>query len=97
LEKGDDPNIIAHCGATALHFAAECGHLNIVKELLNFGAKQIENDPKMTSKVKSSSPAVSNNIWIVTFLQQKSYNISVSLIRRNHETCVLVLIRNCNK
>jgi Fem-1 family protein b len=45
LEKGDDPNIIAHCGATALHFAAECGHLNIVKELLNFGAKpRIVND-----------------------------------------------------
>ncbi len=38
LEKGSDPNVRAQCGATVLHFAAECGQLSIVKELLRYGA-----------------------------------------------------------
>lgn len=48
LEKGADPNQKAHCGATALHFAAECGHVVIVQELLANGAIVSRNDQGMT-------------------------------------------------
>ena len=37
LELGANPNEKAHCGATALHFAAECGHVDIVRILLEHG------------------------------------------------------------
>ena len=43
LEKGADPNEKAKCGATALHFAAECGHTAIVKEILKYGAEFVKN------------------------------------------------------
>lgn len=48
LEKGADPNQKAHCGATALHFAAECGHTAIVQELLEKGASVTRNEQGMT-------------------------------------------------
>lgn len=44
LERNVDPNIQAHCGATALFFAAECGHLEVVKELIRSGANHIPTD-----------------------------------------------------
>lgn len=44
LEKGANPDQKALCGATAMHFAAECGHIEIVKELLNHGAKMSRNE-----------------------------------------------------
>lgn len=44
LEKGAQPDEKAHCGATAMHFAAECGHLSIVQELLNYGALITKNE-----------------------------------------------------
>lgn len=49
MENGANPNEKALCGATALYFAAECGHLAIVKELLKYGAKFITNDIGMTA------------------------------------------------
>lgn len=48
LEKGANPNERAHCGATALHFAAECGHVAVVKELLKYKAEFMENENGMT-------------------------------------------------
>ncbi len=48
LEKGADPNQKAHCGATALHFASECGHVVIVQELLEKGAEVSRNANGMT-------------------------------------------------
>ena len=48
LEKGADPNARAHCGATALHFSAECGHVTLVKELVRYGGQMIQNDHGMT-------------------------------------------------
>jgi Fem-1 family protein b len=48
LEKGADPNQKAHCGATALHFSSECGHVAIVEELLNNGAEVTRNDQGMS-------------------------------------------------
>ncbi|XP_034241275.1 protein fem-1 homolog B isoform X2 [Thrips palmi] len=48
LEKGADPNEKAQCGATVFHFAAECGQLSIVKELVACGAKSFKNEAGMT-------------------------------------------------
>ncbi|KAG8245278.1 Protein fem-1 B, partial [Homalodisca vitripennis] len=48
LEKGALPDEKAHCGATAMHFAAECGHTSIVKELLDYGAHITKNEIGMT-------------------------------------------------
>lgn len=44
LENNADPNQKALCGATAMHYAAECGNIDVVKELLKFGAKMTKND-----------------------------------------------------
>lgn len=38
LSKGADPNMQFSLGETALHSAAECGYLSIVKMLLQFQA-----------------------------------------------------------
>lgn len=48
MERGADPNEKANCGATALHFAAECGHSTIISELLKFGTKMTKNVSGMT-------------------------------------------------
>ena len=37
---GADPNISNRDGATALHFAADKGYIEIIQELLSAGAKQ---------------------------------------------------------
>ena len=37
LEAGVHPDVSANCGATALHFAAETGAINIVRELVEKG------------------------------------------------------------
>ena len=37
LEVGANPDETANCGATALHFAAETGAIDIVKELVEKG------------------------------------------------------------
>lgn len=48
LENGANPNERALCGATALHFAAECGYVDVVKELLRYNATFCVNDVGMT-------------------------------------------------
>lgn len=54
LDKGADPNQKAHCGATALHFAAECGHTTIVRELLKYGTKMTKNVSGMTPLIAAA-------------------------------------------
>lgn len=54
MEKGADPNQKAHCGATALHFAAECGHSTIIRELLRYGAKMTKNVSGMTPLIAAA-------------------------------------------
>ena len=48
LEKGANPDLKAHCGATSMHFAAECGHLSVVRELLRHGGDMVHNDLGMS-------------------------------------------------
>ena len=48
LEHGANPDSKAHCGATALHFAAERGFLPIVEELIRCKAAVVLNDQGMT-------------------------------------------------
>lgn len=38
LQNGSRPNDQALCGATALHYAAESGHLDVVVSLMDHGA-----------------------------------------------------------
>lgn len=54
LEHGADPNVKALCGATALHFAAEWGHVSVVTELLKFGAKVTKNENGMTPLIAAA-------------------------------------------
>lgn len=54
LELGANPDEKAHCGATALHFAAECGHVKIVRELLAHGAKITQNEHGMTPLIAAA-------------------------------------------
>lgn len=48
MENGADPNERALCKGTALHFAAECGYVDVVKELVKYNAKFYANDIGMT-------------------------------------------------
>lgn len=48
LMNGADPNQQALCGATALHYAAECGHVEICAALLEYGATLMRNEFDMT-------------------------------------------------
>lgn len=43
LDQGADPNDQADCGATALHYAAECGHSEICSFLLKYDAVIMKN------------------------------------------------------
>lgn len=36
------------CGATALHYAAECGHLEVCRLLLDHGARLLANEHGLT-------------------------------------------------
>lgn len=54
MNKGVDSNKKAYCGATALHFAAECGHDTIVCELLKYGAKMTKNVSGMTPLITAA-------------------------------------------
>ena len=65
LEKGADRNQKAHCGNTALHFAAECGHVVIVQELLEKGAEVSRNEHGMTPLL---SAAERTKAGVVEFL-----------------------------
>lgn len=65
LEHGADPNEKALCGATALHFASECGHRSIVKVLLKFGAKIMKNAIGMTPIIVAAERTRSTVVGIL--------------------------------
>ncbi len=62
LEMGADPNKQANCGATALHYAAEAGHLPIADKLLSAGARWMKNkygfSPAMHAAIKCQVASV---------------------------------------
>ena len=64
LQMGADPDAKAHCGATALHFAAERGFLQITKDLYKHGATMLKNDQGM---LPLSVAADSSHAEIVEF------------------------------
>lgn len=71
MEEGADPNVKAHCGATALHFAAECGHVDIVKELLKYDAQFSRNENGMSPIIAA---AERTRAEVVEFLIQRYYS-----------------------
>ncbi len=48
LERRVDPNLAANCGATAMHFSAEAGHVHVLEELLRHGATMLKSEHGMT-------------------------------------------------
>lgn len=54
LAQAADPNEQAHCGATALHYAAECGYTEICRQLLDHGALIKKNEFGMTAIVTAA-------------------------------------------
>lgn len=72
LEIDANPNEKALCGASALHFAAENGHLSIVKELLRYGAKFTENNIGMTPLKTSAERTCSDLVEYLNELPEIS-------------------------
>lgn len=54
LINGAEPDEQAHCGATALHYAAECGHVEICSALLDYGATLKTNEYGMTAVITAA-------------------------------------------
>lgn len=54
LENGADPNQQANCGATALHYAAECGQVEICKLLLDYGGTLQQNEYGMSPVITAA-------------------------------------------
>lgn len=54
LANGAIANEQAHCGATALHYAAECGHVTICNLLLDYGAVLKKNEYGMTATITAA-------------------------------------------
>lgn len=57
LDSGARVDERALCGATALHFAAECGHAAVVCALIDHNAKMLtnENGELLLDSIRSSS------------------------------------------
>lgn len=54
LSNGAEPDEQAHCGATAMHYAAECGHVEICAVLLDYGATLKQNEFGMTAVITAA-------------------------------------------
>ena len=54
LANGADVDVQANCGATALHYAAECGHVDICSQLLDYGATLKKNEYGMTAVITAA-------------------------------------------
>lgn len=75
LENHANPNEKALCGATALHFAAECGHLSIVQKLLEYNADLFcVNDTGMTP-LKVAAERVRKDV-VESLIENTKYPIS---------------------
>lgn len=54
LDNGADPDVQANCNATALHYAAESGHVDICAILLDYGASLKKNEYGMSAVVTAA-------------------------------------------
>lgn len=54
LSNGAESDEQAHCGATAMHYAAECGHVEICVLLLDYGATLKKNEFGMTAVITAA-------------------------------------------
>lgn len=54
LQNGSRPNDQALCGATALHYAAESGHLEVVVSLMDHGATLKKNELGITPALQAA-------------------------------------------
>lgn len=55
LQKGANVNAQANCKATSLHYASECGHLEICTLLLDYGGDvNITNEYGMTPFIQAA-------------------------------------------
>lgn len=82
LKNGANPNEQALCGATALHYAAECGHLEVCRILLDHGARLQENEHGLSPVLNAAErthedvvnlfierPGLMNNDEVITALE----------------------------
>ncbi len=60
MSHGANVNEQAKCGATALHYAAECGHVEICKFLLEYGATLQTNEYDMTPVITAAERTKEN-------------------------------------
>lgn len=72
-----DPNSEARCGGTALHFAAETGSLEVVKVLLNHGARLQKNKVGMTPLLSAAERTKAN---IVEYLVSADFVSAIEKI-----------------
>lgn len=54
LANGADPDVQANCNATALHYAAESGHVDICAMLLDYGATLKKNEYGMSAVISAA-------------------------------------------
>lgn len=54
LKNGANPNEQALCGATALHYASECGHLEVCRLLLDHSARLLKNEHGLTPVMQAA-------------------------------------------
>lgn len=54
LANGADPDVQANCNATALHYAAESGHVDICAILLDYGASLKKNEYGMSAVITAA-------------------------------------------
>lgn len=54
LANGAKPDVQANCNATALHYAAESGHVDICAILLDYGASLKKNEYGMSAIITAA-------------------------------------------
>lgn len=83
LSRGCNPNSEAKCGGTALHFAAETGGLEVLKCLLEHGARFLKNSVGMTPLISAAERTKANIV---------EYVVSTDLVSRMEKIDALELL-----
>lgn len=78
LVSGTPTDSQAHCGATALHFAAECGHVEIVEQLVEHGAAMVHNNSNMTPLMVAAESGQAEVVEYMTSLNRCALEDKIS-------------------